>query len=131
MICQNLRKSSFGSTRASHALLSSLLQYAGADLAPEPQLFRRSEQDGRQGHGQHLVGDPVDFAQRRDDSFSHSGQPVRASRTVRRLQPLVDPADQIAIGDVANEEVERIGELVQVAVTQVMGRQRTARNMID
>ena len=43
---------------------------------------------------------------------------------------MVDPADQIAIGDVANEQVKGIGDLVEVAVAQVMGRQRTAANMI-
>ena len=104
--------------------------HAGADLMPEPQLFWRSEQEGRQGHGQHLVGDAVDFAQRRDEGVSHAGQPVRTSRAVCRLQPLVDPADQIAIGNVANEQVQRIGGLVQVAVAQVMGRQRTAADVI-
>ena len=95
--------------------------HAGADLVPQPQVFRRSEQDGGQGHGQHLVGDAVDFAQGRDDDVPHPGQPIRASWTIGRLQPLVDPADQITIRNVANEQVEGIGDLVEVAVAQVMG----------
>ena len=41
------------------------------------------------------------------------------------IQPIKSP-----FGNVANEQVQGIGELVQVAVTQVMGRQRTARNVI-
>ena len=65
-----------------------------------------------------------------DDGVPHSGQPVRIGRRVRRLQPLVDPADQIAVGKVANEQVQRIGGLVEVAVAQVMGRQRTAADVI-
>jgi hypothetical protein len=104
--------------------------HAAADLAPEPQLFRRSEQEGRQGHGEHLVGDAVDFAQRRDEGVPHAGQPVRASWTACRLQPLVNPADQIPIGNVANEQLDGIGGLVEVAVAQVMGREWTAAHVI-
>ena len=52
------------------------------------------------------------------------------AKAICRLQPLVDPADQIAVGNVANEQVERIGELVQVAVAQVVGRQRTVADVI-
>jgi hypothetical protein len=96
---------------------------AGPDLAPEPQLSWSSKQDGRQGHGEHLVRDAVDFAQRRDQGVPHSGQPVRTSRSARRLQPLVDPADQITIGNIATKEVEGIGGLVEVAVAQVVGRE--------
>ena len=77
--------------------------HAGADLMPEPQLFGRSEQERGQGHGQHLVGDPVDVAQRRDEGVPHAGQPVGTRRSISRLQPLVDPADQITLGNVANE----------------------------
>ncbi len=104
--------------------------HAGADLVPEPQLFWRSEQERRQGHGQHLVGDAVDFVQRRDNGVPHSGQSVRASLSVRRLQALVDPPDQIPIGNVANEQVQRIGDLVEAAVAQIVGRQRTAADVI-
>ena len=72
----------------------------------------------------------MNFAQRRDDGVPHAGQPVGTSRAICRLQPLVDPADQIAIGNVANEQVQRIGGLVEAAVAQVMGRQRTAADVI-
>jgi hypothetical protein len=43
---------------------------------------------------------------------------------------LVDPADQITIRNVANKQVQRIGGLIQVAVAQVVGRQRTAADVI-
>src|SRR5205823_6093951 len=49
---------------------------------------------------------------------------------VRRLQPVVDPADQIPFGNVANEQVEGIGGLVEVAVAQVMGRDWTTADML-
>jgi len=42
----------------------------------------------------------------------------------------VDPADQFAIGHIANEQIERIGGLVQSSVAQVMVRQRTAPDVI-
>jgi len=41
-----------------------------------------------------------------------------------------DPAHQIIIGNVADEQVQRVGGLVEPAVPQVMGRQRTVRDVI-
>jgi hypothetical protein len=55
---------------------------------------------------------------------------VRARRTVGRRQLAVDPADQIAVGKVADEQEQGVGHLVEVAVAQVMARQRTAANVI-
>ena len=49
---------------------------------------------------------------------------------VCRLQLLVHPADQIAFGNIANEQEQRVGGLVQAAIAQVMGRQRTSADMI-
>ena len=40
----------------------------------------------------------------------------------------MDPADQVVAGDVADEQVQRISSLVEAAVAQVVGRQRT---MVD
>jgi hypothetical protein len=42
----------------------------------------------------------------------------------------VDPADQVTVGNVADEQEQRIGGLVEVAVSQVMARQRTAVNVL-
>ena len=78
--------------------------HAGADFVPEVQALRGRQQDARQGHGQNLVRDAVDLPERSDDSFAQSGEPVRAGWIIGTLELPVDPADQIAIGDVANEQ---------------------------
>ena len=54
----------------------------------------------------------------------------RRSLIVRLVQPVIDPADQIAIGNVANEQVEAVGNLVEVAVSQAMGWQRAGRDVV-
>ena len=46
------------------------------------------------------------------------------------MQLGVHPADQIAVGKVADEQEQRIGHLIEVAVAQVMARQRTGANVI-
>ena len=72
----------------------------------------------------------MNLAQRRDDGVPHSGHPVRTSRAICRLQLLVNPADQISIRNVTNEQVQRISRLVQTAVAQVMRWQWTAADVI-
>jgi hypothetical protein len=42
----------------------------------------------------------------------------------------VDPADQIAVGDVPNEQEERVGHLVEPTVAQLVGWQGTSVNVI-
>ena len=42
----------------------------------------------------------------------------------------VHPADQIATGKVADEQKQRVGGLVEVAIAQVMARQRAAADVI-
>src|SRR5580704_5148470 len=91
------------------------------DLIP----FRSAEQDARQGHDEDLARKAVDLAQRLNQAPSPSGQAVMA-RLIGILQLPVDPADQIAIGHVANEQIQRIGGLVQAAIPQIMLWQRTA-----
>jgi hypothetical protein len=46
------------------------------------------------------------------------------------LQLVVDPADQIAVDKVADEQEQGVGGLVEVAIPQVMARQRTGANVI-
>ena len=104
--------------------------HAAADLGPEDHLFGSAEQKGGQGHGEDLVRHTVDFPHRIDQSRRHCRQPVRASRTVGGRQLGVDPADQIAVGKVADEQKQAVGGLVQVAVPQVMARQGTAVNVL-
>ena len=55
---------------------------------------------------------------------------MRASRTVGGRQLGVDPADQIAVGKVADEQEQGVGGLVEVAIPQVMARQGTAANVL-
>jgi hypothetical protein len=43
---------------------------------------------------------------------------------------VIDPADQVAIGNVANEQIQAIGYLVQVAVFQAMGWQGARRDVV-
>ena len=78
--------------------------HAGADLVPELQAFRGRQQDARQGHGQDLVRDAIDLPERSDQSFPQSGEPIRAGSGHRPLELPVDPADQVAVGNVANEQ---------------------------
>ena len=78
--------------------------HAGAYLLPEAQAFGGGQQDARQGHSQDLVRDAIDLPERSNQSFPQSGQPVGAGWVVGILELLVDPADQIAIGNVANEQ---------------------------
>src|SRR3984893_310686 len=53
-----------------------------------------------------------------------------ARRTVGGLQLRVDPADQVTVGNVADEQEQGIGGLVQAPVSQNVLRQRTASDMI-
>ena len=78
--------------------------HAGADLVPEVQALRGGQQDAGQGHGQDLVRHAVDLPERSDQSFPQPGGPVGLVGLVGTSELPVDPADQIAIGDVANEQ---------------------------
>jgi hypothetical protein len=104
--------------------------HAAADFEPAaPTAWRAEEQDG-QGHHQNLVGDAVDFFQRVEHSLSHSGQPVGPGLLGGGIQAPVDPADQVAASNVANEQVQGIRGLVQPSVAQPMTGQRAARQVI-
>ena len=74
--------------------------HAGADLDPEWPIFRSGEQKAGEGHGQNLVGDAVDLPQRPDQGFPEVGEPIGIGWVVGGLEAVVDPADQIAIGNV-------------------------------
>ena len=91
-----------------------------------PAAWRAEEQDG-QGHHQNLVGHAVDFFQRVEHSHSHSGQPVGPGLPGGRIQAPVDPADEVAARNIADEQVQGIRRLVQPSVAQPMIGQRAAR----
>ena len=104
--------------------------HAAADLGPEDHFLGSAEQKGGQGHGEDLVR-----RHRRSPASARSGPPPfeatgRARRTVGGLQLGVDPADQVAVGNVADEQEQGIGGLVEVAIPQVMARQRTSANVL-
>ena len=45
-------------------------------------------------------------------------------------EPPVDPADEIAVGDIAHEQEQAVGRLVEPAVAQIVGRQWASRKMV-
>ena len=104
--------------------------HGGADLPPGLVTPRRRQQDAGQGHGQHLVGHAVDLPERSNKSFAQPGRAVGIMRPVGFSQLPVDPADQIAIGNVANEQIKRIGRLVEPTVAQVVARHWTMVDMV-
>ena len=57
-------------------------------------------------------------------------QRVCGALVVDPVQTVIDPADQVAFGNVANEQVKTVGNLVQMAVSQPMGRQRATGNVV-
>jgi hypothetical protein len=42
---------------------------------------------------------------------------------IHRTELCIDPADEIAVGDIAHEQEQAVGHLVQVAVAQRLARQ--------
>jgi len=70
-----------------------------------------------------LSGHAVDLAQWLDQTGTEPGRAVVIVRPVGFVQLPVDPADQVAIGNVANKEVERVGGLIEPTVAQVVARQ--------
>ena len=58
------------------------------------------------------------------------GQPVRSGCLIGSLQTPVDPADQVAVSDVANEQIQRIGGLIEPAVAQPGSRQRAVGEVV-
>ena len=46
----------------------------------------------------------MDLPERSNQSFPQSGEPIRAGRIVGILELPVDPAHQVAIGNVADEQ---------------------------
>jgi hypothetical protein len=63
-------------------------------------------------------GYSVDLPQRVDHGGAHSGQPVGPRVARSRLQTSVDPADEVAVSDVANEQIQRIRSLIESTVAQ-------------
>ena len=94
-------------------------------MSSQVQALRGGQQDAGQGHGQDLVRDAINLSERSDESFPQSGEPSRAGGVVGSLELSVDPADQVAVGNVANEQEKRVGRLVEPTIAQLMGGQGT------
>ena len=77
--------------------------HARADLEPFGANVSTADQNAGQGHSEHLVGNPVDIAEWFDQSIACLGQGVWRGLVVYLLQAVVGPADQVAVGDIANE----------------------------
>ena len=100
-----------------------------ADFEPFRANVSSADQNAGQGHGQHLVRNPVDIAQWFDQGISDLRNGLRL-RIVCLLQSVIDPADQVAVGNIANEQVQAVGNLVEMAVSQPMGWQRAGGNVV-
>jgi hypothetical protein len=73
-----------------------------------------------------LAGDPVDAAKRLEQRVPHSRCAIWRSRLISGRKPIIDPADEVTMADVSNEEEQRVGCLIQATITQVMAWQRAA-----
>ena len=104
--------------------------HAGANLDPDRTIFRGGEQDAGQGHGQDFVGDAVDLSERSNQGFPQASEPIGAGGILGSSELLVDPADQVAIGNVPDEQEQRIDHLVEATVPLIMGRQRSCLDVI-
>jgi hypothetical protein len=100
------------------------------DLQPLGANVSRADQDAGQRHRQHLVGNAVDVAQWLNQSHAHLRQRVCGALVVHLVEAVIDPADQVAFGNVANEQVQAVGNLIQVAVSQPMGWKRAGGDMV-
>ena len=105
--------------------------HAAADPTPPAPIAWRAEKQLRQCHHQHFVGNAVDLFQRLDQRRSHSGQPVGPGLPGSGIQPPVEPADEITVGNVANEQMQRVGGLVQPTVAQPVVGQWAAWQMVE
>ena len=72
-------------------------------------------------NGEDLVRNPVNIAQWFNQSIACLRQGVWRGLVVCLFQSVVDPADQVAVGNVSNEQVETVSNLIEMAVSQAMG----------
>ena len=95
-----------------------------ANFQPPRANVSGADQNARHRHGQDLVRNAVDVAHRLDQANARLRQGVWSAELVRLVEAVIDPADEVAIGDVANEQVKTVGNLIQMPVSQGMGWQR-------
>ena len=79
-----------------------------------------------QGHRPDLAADPVDLAERLQKGCAHPLAAIRSPWAwVRTRQPVVDPANEVVLADVAHEQVQRGGGLDQAALPRRAPRQES------
>ena len=100
------------------------------DFEPPRANVGGADQNAGQRHGEHLVRHAVNIAQRINQGIACLRQRVRSGLVVRLVQAVIDPADQVALGNVANEQVQAVGNLIEVAISQAMCWQRAGGNVV-
>jgi len=103
--------------------------HAAADLEP-PGTPSGAQEQASQGHAENLVRDAIDVPQWLQDGVTQPGEAVRGDRVVGLGQPLIEPADQVAVGNVPDEQEQAVGDLVEVAVSQVLPGQGAAGDVV-
>jgi hypothetical protein len=100
---------------------------AGTDLEPTGAGCPSPHQQGRQCHGDDLVGNPIDMPQRVDQG-SPGCRKVLGSDIVGKL--LVNPPDDVATGNVPDEQEQAVRGLVQPTVPKAMPGQRAIAELV-
>jgi hypothetical protein len=80
-----------------------------------------SKQEVGKGHRDDLAPDPVHAAKRLKKSHSHPLSAIRSTPLVGCCKLLVNPAHQVALAGVAQEEEQGVGGLVQTTFPQRVG----------
>jgi len=83
-----------------------------ANFQPPRANVSGADQNARHRHGQDLVRNAADVAHRLDQANARLRQGVWSAGLVRLVEAVIDPADEVAIGDVANEQVKTVGNLI-------------------
>ncbi len=101
-----------------------------ANLQPPGPNISGADQNAGQRHSEHFVRDAVNIAQRLNQAAARLWERVRTGLVSCLVQPVIDPADQVAVSNVPNKQVQAVGNLVEVAVSQPMSRQRASGNVV-
>jgi hypothetical protein len=85
------------------------------DIEPARAGCPGSHQESPYRHGDHLVGNPIDMPERVDQSGPRCRE-VLGSKVVSELP--VNPPNNVATGDIPNEQVQAVGSLIKPAVRE-------------
>jgi hypothetical protein len=102
-------------------------------LEPVRTTIRGPEQQPGERHGEDFVGDAVDIAERTDQLLLAVAGETRLAGNrngARDAEAVIDPADQVAFGNVTDKKKKAVGRLVEPTVTQRMPGHRAGINMV-